>query len=113
MTMSPNKYCFALDLKDDPDLIAQYKSHHENIWQEVRASIVLSGITGMEIFHCGNRLFMIMEVKANFSFEKKARIDSESLRVQEWEAMMSSFQQTLPFARAGEKWVLMDKIFEL
>jgi L-rhamnose mutarotase len=33
--------------------------------------------------------------------------------VQEWEDLMWRYQQALPSAREGEKWLLMDKIFEL
>jgi L-rhamnose mutarotase len=32
--------------------------------------------------------------------------------VQEWEELMDRFQQRLPFAQPGEKWVLMEAIFE-
>jgi L-rhamnose mutarotase len=33
--------------------------------------------------------------------------------VQAWEALMSRFQQPLPFAKAGEKWVPMARMFSL
>jgi len=33
--------------------------------------------------------------------------------VQEWEKLMWKYQQALPKAKPGEKWVLMNKIFEL
>jgi L-rhamnose mutarotase len=56
---------------------------------------------------------MIMEVNESFSFEAKNKADKEDPKVQEWEALMWKFQQALPFARPGEKWVLMDKIFQL
>jgi L-rhamnose mutarotase len=29
------RYCFALDLKDDPRSIAEYRKHHETIWPEI------------------------------------------------------------------------------
>ena len=34
-------------------------------------------------------------------------------RVQDWEALMWKFQQALPFAKRGEKWVQMQPIFSL
>ncbi|HEV8285032.1 MAG TPA: L-rhamnose mutarotase [Chitinophagaceae bacterium] len=34
-------------------------------------------------------------------------------KVEEWEQLMWSFQQPLPWAKEGEKWMLMDKIFKL
>lgn len=67
----------------------------------------------MEIYQVHTRLFMIMEVNDDFSFEKKNQADRSNPKVQEWEKLMDTYQQRLPFAKQGEKWVLMEKIFEL
>lgn len=107
------RYCFTLDLKDDPAVIAEYEAIHRNIWPEIRESIVKSGITVMDIYRVGNRLFMIMEVDCTFSFDRKDAMDAASPIVQKWEAFMWTFQQPIPFAKPGEKWVLMDQIFTL
>jgi L-rhamnose mutarotase len=107
------RFCLTLDLKDDPELIAEYKRYHENIWPEIADSIAGSGIEDMEIYLLGTRMFMIMEVNESFSFEAKARSDELNPKVQEWEKLMWRFQQALPQARAGEKWLLMERIFNL
>lgn len=107
------RYCLALDLKDDPDLMAEYEKYHEKIWPEITRSIRDSGILDMEIYRTGNRLFMVMEVSEGFSFQAKAKADGENPRVAEWEALMWRFQEPLPWAGEGEKWVLMDRIFKL
>lgn len=109
------RFCLALDLVDDPTLIAQYEHWHrsENAWPEIRKSILDGGITNMEIYRTGNRLLMIMETADDFSFEKKSAMDSSNPKVQEWERLMWKFQQPLPWAKSGEKWILMDKIFQL
>jgi len=107
------RYCLTLDLKDDPVLIAQYRSYHRKVWPEIIQSIRTSGILDMEIYLLGNRLFMIIEVTASFSFEKKAQADGANPKVQEWEQLMWKFQQALPQAKAGEKWLLMEPIFQL
>jgi L-rhamnose mutarotase len=108
-----NRYCFALDLKDDPALIAEYERHHQQVWPEIMDSIRSSGIGALDIYRTGNRLFMIMETGPDFSFDKKAAADASNPKVQEWEALMWTFQQALPWAKPGEKWVLMNKIFAL
>ncbi len=109
------RYCLALDLVDDPQLIAEYEHWHkaENFRPEIKESIQNSGITSMEIYRTGNRLFMIMETDETFSFERKAQMDETNLKVQEWEQFVWRFQQSMPWAKEGEKWVLMDKIFPL
>lgn len=109
------KYCLAVDLKDDPELIKEYEHWHrpENTRPEIMKSISDSGITNMEIYRVGNRLFMIMETIDDFSFESKAAMDNADPKVQDWENFVWKFQQPLPWAKEGEKWVLMEKIFQL
>ena len=108
-----NKYCLTLDLKDDPALIAEYEEYHKSIWPEIHQSITGSGITNMEIYRFDTRLFMIMETDDTFSFEKKGAADAANPKVQEWENLMWKYQQPLKNALKGEKWVLMNKIFQL
>ena len=106
------RYCLALDLVDNPTLIAEYENYHQNVWPEILDSIHNSGIQSMEIYRAGNRLFMIIDAYDSFSFDKKGQMDKSNPRVQEWEKLMWKYQQALPVAKAGEKWILMDKIFE-
>jgi L-rhamnose mutarotase len=106
------RYCLALDLKDDPALIAEYEEYHRNVWPEILKSIKDAGIEKMEIYRISNRLFMIMEVNATFNFEKKASADAASDIVQQWEKLMWKYQQALPGSKPGEKWIVMEKIFE-
>jgi L-rhamnose mutarotase len=106
------RYCLALDLKDDPQLIAEYEDHHKKVWPEILKSIHDAGIIAMEIYRVGNRLVMIMEVNDTFSFEQKSKADSTNPKVQAWEELMWKYQQPLSVAKPGEKWILMEKIFE-
>ena len=107
------RYCYALDLKDDEQLIADYKAYHQNVWPEILESITSAGIANLEIYLVANRLFMIMEVTDLFSFDKKAKMDAGNPKVQEWETLMWKYQQALPTAKKGEKWMRMEKIFTL
>ena len=107
------RFCLTLDLKDDPKLIAEYRRYHKKIWPEITRSIKDSGIEALEIYLLGARMFMIMEVNEHFSFEAKGWADQSNPKVQEWENLMWTFQQSLPQAKRGEKWLLMEKIFDL
>jgi L-rhamnose mutarotase len=107
------RYCLALDLKDDANLIAAYEEYHRSVWPEVISSIKEAGIQQLEIYRVSNRLFMIMEVNNDFSFEEKAKMDAKNEMVQHWEKLMWEYQQALPTAKPGEKWILMEKIFNL
>ena len=107
------RYCLTLDLKNDADLIRRYEEYHKKVWPEIISSISDSGIEQMQIYRFGTRLFMIMEVSDDFSFESKAQMDGNNEKVQQWEALMWTYQQALTEAAPGEKWMLMDKIFDL
>lgn len=107
------RHCLALDLRDDPAAIAEYKRHHEKIWPEIRDSLFASGVLDMEIYLLGTRMFMIMEVADDFSFDRKAAMDTANPKVREWEALMRTFQQDLPQAKPGEKWLRMERVFSL
>ena len=111
--MELKKHYFALDLKDDEKLIKEYKEYHQAVWPEIIKSIKTAGIRDLEIYAVSNRLFMIMTVDDTFSFEKKSAMDAANPKVQEWEDLMWKYQQALPTAKDGEKWILMDKIFQL
>ena len=107
------RYCLALDLKDNPELIAAYEAHHRKVAPEIIESIKGAGIEKMDIYRVGNRMFMIMDTDDSFSFERKKVMDQSNDKVQAWETLTWRYQQALPFAKPGEKWVLMQKIFSL
>lgn len=107
------RYCLALDLKDDAQLISAYEEYHRHVPDAIVSSIKDAGIEAMEIYRTGNRLLMVMEVNDTFDFARKAQADHTNVQVQDWEELMGQYQQALPWAKKGEKWVLMSPLFEL
>jgi L-rhamnose mutarotase len=110
---SLDRYCLTLDLKDDAALIEEYEMIHRAVWPEIIESIKMTGIVNMEIYRTGTRMCMIMETDSSFSFGKKQQMDQHNAAVEKWEQLMWKYQQALPAARPGEKWILMKKIFKL
>lgn len=113
--MNGRRYCMALDLKDDPALIEEYKQYHApgNAWPEITDSIKSAGIVDMQIYLIRNRLFMIIDVDESFSSDAKSQSDVDNPVVQKWEQLMWKFQDSLPWARSGEKWLPMELIYQL
>ena len=113
--MSHKRLCYSCDLKDDSKLIEEYKAYHAagNAWPEITKSITDAGIVDMEIYLVGNRMFMIMEVDETFDPANKAEMDANNPRVQEWENLMWDYQQELPWAKDGEKWMPLERVFKL
>src|ERR1700726_1004573 len=96
------RYCLTLDLKDDPELIREYRRHHQAVWPEVTESLRQAGIFDLGLYLFDTRLVMILEVNERFSFEEKERLDRDNSKVQEWEQLMWNFQKPLPRAKPGE-----------
>jgi L-rhamnose mutarotase len=110
--MMPRHY-YALDLRDDDAAIAEYERLHRpgNVWPEIAASIKTSGIEEMEIFRTGNRLVMVVQVPHGYDASAKRHVDDPMTHA--WEALMDRYQQRLPWAETGQKWVPMKRIFSL
>jgi len=88
--MERKRLCFSCDLKDDPELIPEYKKYHTpaNTWPEITKSIKHAGIMDMQIYLTGNRMFMIMEVDYTFDPIKKTEMDANNPKVEKWERLM-------------------------
>lgn len=108
-----NRQCLALDLKDDPALIAEYECLHQQIWPQISAHLRRHGVLDMQIWRLGTRLFMVMDTAPGFSAEAFERASASDPKVQEWEALMWRFQQPTPWTLPDEKWAPMAQIFSL
>lgn len=105
------RHCLTLDLRNDPALIAEYCRQHEAVWPAVLESLRAAGVLHAEIYRRGTRMVLVLDVGAEFSFEKKAAADAADPDVQRWETLMWTCQRALPDAPAGEKWQRMDRVF--
>lgn len=109
------RYCKTLSLKDDAQLIEDYKKVHapKAAWPEITQGMKDVGIIDMEIYIMGTRLFMIMDTVADFDHDKAMAELATKPRQSEWEAYVSRFQLTSAEATADEKWQLMERIYKL
>lgn len=109
------RYCKALDLENDPALIAEYRKIHAPgaAWPEITQGMREVGITDMEIYISGNRLFMIMETVPDFDHDSAMKALAQKPRQQEWEAFVSQYQKTSSSASAADKWQLMERIYKM
>ena len=109
------RYCQTLDLRDNPELIAEYRRRHsqEHIWKEVPEGIRQVGILEMEIYLLGTRLFMIVETPMDFDWDTAMTRLGTLPRQAEWEDYMAEFQLVKAGMSSAEKWQLMERIFHL
>ena len=108
--MTHERFCFALDLVDDAELIAAYEAWHApgKVWPAVLDDLQAQGVVDMEIWRTGERVLMIVTASDDFPRPRAAEP-----AVAEWELLMSRFQRPLPQAGPGRKWAPMTRIFAL
>ena len=109
------RYCQTLDLRDNPELIAEYRRRHsqEHIWKEIPEGIRQVGILEMEIYLLGTRLFMIVETPLDFDWDTAMARLGTLPRQAEWEDYMAEFQLVKEGLSSAEKWQLMERMFHL
>lgn len=113
--MEYKRYCKTLSLKEDAQLIEDYKRVHAAgaVWPEITTGMLEVGILDMEIYLLGTRLFMIMDTLPGFNHDIAMAELAKKPRQSEWEAYVSRFQQSSAEATADEKWQLMERIYKL
>ena len=109
------RYVQTLDLRDDPDMISEYRKWHseECHWKEIREGIKAVGILEMEIYILGTRLVMIVDTPENFDWQTAMDKLSTLPRQAEWEAFVARLQGCRADARSDEKWQMMERMFYL
>ena len=107
------RYVQFLEIKDDPELMAQYRYWHseKHHWREIREGIRAVGILEMEIYMRNNQLVMIVDAPAEFDWQEGMRRLATLPRQAEWEAFVARLQGCRADARSDEKWQLMERIF--
>lgn len=109
------RYCQTLQLKDDPEQIAEYRRRHSEgvAWKEIRDGIREVGILEMEIYILGTTLFMIVETPLDFDWDTAMAKLATLPRQAEWEDYMAELQDAQPGATSDQKWKLMERMFYL
>ena len=107
------RYARTVNLRDDPEVIAQYEAYHAHPFPEVLAGLTSGGVQRMYIYRYGRQLFMFMETADDYDLQRAAPPESVHPRAREWDVLMRSFQETVPGAPAGSTWVEMKEVFAL
>ena len=107
-------FAFALNLKDDLQIIEEYKAYHRDVWPEVEQALKAIGITGMKIFLLGRRMFMYMQTVDGFDPDRdfSPYLDHHP-RCKQWEQLMNTLQEKVPEAKENEWWARMEQVYDL
>ena len=107
------RYAQTVMLRDDAEIIKKYEEYHANAWPETIAGLKKCGIERMFIYRYNRRLFMFMETVDSFEPERDWPKYMEDPKAKEWDELMASFQETVPGAPEGSKWVDMKEVFKM
>lgn len=105
---------FALDLRDDPEIIEEYVNWHRKVWPEITRGMAAYKVLSQNIYLIGNRLFMVLNVEDDFDY----RVDfkhylEETPRAKDWDKIMRGYQQPVPWAQDGDWWASMERVYDL
>lgn len=109
------RYCKTLKLKNDPQLIKEYKRIHASgeAWPEITQGMLGVGIRDMEIYIYNDTLFMIVDTIPEFDHEKAMQELANKPCQKECEAFVSRFQEAPFVSTAGKKWQPMKRIYKI
>jgi L-rhamnose mutarotase len=107
------RFAMTVMLKDSPGVIDKYEAYHADPWPEVNAGLLSCGILRMFIYRFGRQLFMFMETEDDFDMERDLPKYIEDPKAREWDEMMADFQDAVPGAPEGSKWVEMKEVYAL
>jgi L-rhamnose mutarotase len=109
------RHVLTLDLRDDPEAVAEYRRQHAEAWPEVVSSLRAAGVREMDIYLLGRRLVMILDLPDELDVATvfARHLASAGPRVAEWERLMKSLQQRAPDAPDREWWAPMEPVFRL
>jgi L-rhamnose mutarotase len=106
-------FAMALDLVDDPRVIAEYEAHHRAVWPEVLAALRQVGLIDMRIFRSGHHLFMVMTAPDAFDPTTAFRDYAATPAVKRWDELMRGFQRKVPHAGPDDWWTPIPCVFDL
>lgn len=107
-------YVFTCNLKDDPELIKQYKAYHSpvGVWPEVTQTLKACGAKSIRIYIYNTSLVLIISLPERISLEEFGRIyASTSPKIKEWDKLMASFQLPPNGGPAGSTWAAMEQMY--
>ncbi len=107
------RYAMTVMLKDDPEIIRRYEQYHANPFLETNEGLLRVGIKRIYIYRFLRTLFLFMETRDDFDMDVDLPKYKEHPRAREWDELMATFQETIPGAPKGSKWVQLREVYAL
>lgn len=99
-------------LKVKPELLEEYKRHHENVWSEMQDALRRTGWRNYSIFaRPDGQLFGYFEAEESFA-ASLAGMAREEVN-ERWQKFMAPYFENLGGAHADESMIELEEVFHL
>jgi hypothetical protein len=102
------------NLVADPKMQQEYLDYHATQfekWPELSRGFCNADFQQLLIFRNGRQLILVISIPKGESLDKlNPRTTENNPRVNEWNKLMGKYQEGLPGAGAGVKWVFLERI---
>lgn len=89
----------------------QYHATQFKKWPEVSAGFCKAGFQQLLIFKNGRQLVLVISIPKGADFEKmNAKTTENNPRVNEWNKIMSQYQEGISGTKPGESWVFFEHV---
>lgn len=107
-------YCITTNMVADTAMQNEYIKLHveqQTLWPGVGEGFCNEGFQYIKMWKSDRRLVLIVGIPADMDLDEMSRMNAENHpKVQEWNEYMGQFQEALPGAAPGQKWVFMNQI---
>ena len=105
--------CLSANLVDDAQLQQEYMNYHATQfkkWPEVSKGFCNASFQQLLVFKNGRQLMLVISIPKGESLDKlNPKTTENNPRVDEWNKLMTKYQEGLPGTKPGEVWVFFKK----
>lgn len=112
--MEPLSNYKGYSIRIKPECREKYIYHHANIWKEVEDTMKDAGVVDYKIYMAEDcQLFAIIAFREGCDMHSLIEANNRVDKCIEWDELMSSMQIPCGFAKTGEWWAELDKVYDM
>ncbi len=110
-------YLLTANLVNDTVLQQEYLTYHDTqfeVWPEVAQGFCNADFQQLLVYKTGRQLMLVISIPSDKTLDElNPKTVENNPRVDEWNSIMSKYQEGIEGTEPGETWVFLDKIEEI
>ncbi len=110
-------YLLTANLVSDTTLQQEYLTYHDTqfeVWPEVAQGFCNADFQQLLVYKTGRQLMLVISIPADKTLDElNPKTVENNPRVDEWNSIMSKYQEGIEGTEPGETWVFLEKIEEI